>query len=201
MSISVIVPVLNEAEYLDTLLRQFRGEEVIVAVDRKTTDGSDAVAKEHGAKVVYCDGDLSAARNLGASYATGEWLLHTDADVIYWSWSPCRDIEAWLKEHPDTLAAAGRVKQVEENVHSLLREAIRTVIPVFFGHFHLIRKDVFEAVGGYSPRARCLFGWEDVDMAFKLLSKGIMIQQMPFTTVHRRKFNIRALDGTVLYRV
>lgn len=54
--ISIVIPTLNEAAYLSTLLdslktQTFRGFEIIVA-DANSTDRTREIALEHGARVV-----------------------------------------------------------------------------------------------------------------------------------------------------
>lgn len=87
-SVSVIVPVRNEAELLaDTLtslLEQMYPRakyEVIVALNG-CTDGSRAVAAQFPVRIVDCATEGKAAgRNAGAAVATGDLLLFVDADT------------------------------------------------------------------------------------------------------------------------
>lgn len=89
---SVIIPVYNQSEYLGTaiesaLSQTYPAYEVIV-VDDGSTDGSSAVAQSYGHRVRYLRQDnagVSAARNLGAEAATGDWLAFLDADDWYYS--------------------------------------------------------------------------------------------------------------------
>ncbi|MBN2567341.1 glycosyltransferase [Candidatus Woesearchaeota archaeon] len=82
--ISIIVPTLDEEEYLPKLLESvrhqtFRDYEIIVA-DAGSSDQTRAIARAYGAKVV--DGGMpGAGRNAGARAARGELLFFFDADV------------------------------------------------------------------------------------------------------------------------
>ena len=88
--ISIIVPVYNAECYLkrciDSLLTQTVQDMQIILVDDESTDGSWAVAQhyaEHEACVEayrQMHAGQSAARNLGMTYAKGDFIAFVDAD-------------------------------------------------------------------------------------------------------------------------
>lgn len=84
--LSVIIPTLNEEEYLPILLTEigkqnFKDYEIIVA-DGNSRDKTVEIAKGFGCKIVR--GGLPAkARNEGARAASGDIFLFLDADNIY----------------------------------------------------------------------------------------------------------------------
>lgn len=82
--ISIIVPTLNEEEYLPHLLESiqkqtFTDYEVIIG-DAGSKDGTKAIAEKYGAKVVK-GGMPAVGRNSGAKVATGDFFFFFDADV------------------------------------------------------------------------------------------------------------------------
>lgn len=89
---SVIIPVFNTEEYigecLDSVLRQTQKEFEIIVVDDGSTDGSLEVVKKYqkahkNILVVRQENKkLGAARNLGMSVATGEYLFFLDSDDL-----------------------------------------------------------------------------------------------------------------------
>lgn len=84
MRISIIVPTLNEEEFLPVLLesvkkQSFTDYEIIVA-DAGSTDRTAKIAKSYGARVVP-GGMPGPGRNRGAEVAEGEFLFFFDADV------------------------------------------------------------------------------------------------------------------------
>jgi (heptosyl)LPS beta-1,4-glucosyltransferase len=81
--ISVVVNVRNEAEALSKCLRSIKNlvDEIIV-VDMDSTDGSQEIAKNAGAKL-YSYRPMKfvePARNFALSKATGRWILLLDPD-------------------------------------------------------------------------------------------------------------------------
>lgn len=90
--VSVIIPVYNKCKYIETSLRSvleqsFRDLEVI-AVNDGSTDESLAVlnqlaeADERIRVLDIPNGGVSNARNVGLSYARGQWIQFLDADDL-----------------------------------------------------------------------------------------------------------------------
>lgn len=87
--VSVVIPTLNAGEELGWLLRKLQAQRAVrevevVVVDSGSSDGSPALAREWGAKVVEiapAEFTHSHARNLGADAATGDYLLFMVQDA------------------------------------------------------------------------------------------------------------------------
>lgn len=85
MTLSIIVPVLNEAPQLPLLLARLllliqHGHEVII-VDGGSVDGSAELAQDAGLTVVHATGGRAGQMNAGATHATGAVLLFLHADT------------------------------------------------------------------------------------------------------------------------
>lgn len=84
--LSIVVPTLNEENYLPRLLsclrkQSFKDFEVIVA-DAGSTDRTREIARAFGCKIV--EGGLPArGKNQGAKAAKGDLILFLDADVVF----------------------------------------------------------------------------------------------------------------------
>lgn len=82
--ISAVINVRNEAEALNKCLRSIKNfADEIIVVDMKSTDGSDQVAINAGAKVFPYNKILKfvePARNFAISKANGKWVLLLDPD-------------------------------------------------------------------------------------------------------------------------
>ncbi len=93
MSLSIIIPTKNEADYLPKLLESILNQKnvnlnqiPIIIADNNSTDDTITIAQEYGYKglqIKIIEGGLPAqARNNGAKVATTQWLWFIDADVI-----------------------------------------------------------------------------------------------------------------------
>jgi tetratricopeptide (TPR) repeat protein len=82
-TISLCMIVRDEEAVLGRCLASVAGAvDEIVVVDTGSTDRTAEIAREHGAKVLehaWTD-HFAEARNVGLEAATGDWILHLDAD-------------------------------------------------------------------------------------------------------------------------
>lgn len=95
--ISVVIPVYNGEKYLkealESVLNQFFKPYEVIVVDDGSTDRTADICKAFGEQVRYFKQEnqgSGAARNLGASKATGHYLAFLDADDL---WMP-----EWLRD-------------------------------------------------------------------------------------------------------
>ena len=84
--VSIIIPTLNEEEYLPRLLQsikeqKYKDYEIIVA-DAGSEDRTVKIAKESGCTVVK-GGNPAKGRNEGAKAAKGEIFMFVDSDVTF----------------------------------------------------------------------------------------------------------------------
>jgi glycosyltransferase involved in cell wall biosynthesis len=166
-SLSIIVPVLNEAEGLEAFLRHLRerapGAELVV-VDGGSKDGSAAAARslapELGLTVLEAPRGRAPQMNAGAAAASGEllWFLHADSRV------PAGAADA-IREALADPELAGGCFRLKIDCHSPIYRVSDTLgnlgvdrFQVALGdHGLFCRRKAFHAVGGYplevtSPR-------------------------------------------------
>lgn len=107
-SVSVIIPVINEEENIGKLLESLwksQPYEIIVA-DGGSTDRTLEIAKAAGARVIPSPRGRARQMNLGASVATGEFLLFLHADTFPPDIFPA--IVSGILKRPSTAAGAFR---------------------------------------------------------------------------------------------
>ena len=80
--VSIVIPTFNEADSIGHVLREFPAAyraDLIVA-DGGSTDGTQEIARAHGARVIDAGRGYGRACALGAQAATGEVIVFLDGD-------------------------------------------------------------------------------------------------------------------------
>lgn len=152
IKISVVIPTLNEAPYVDRALRSVarqHGPHEIIVADGGSTDATRERAAERATVLV---GDRGRARqmNAGAAVASGEVLLFLHADTQLPAYA-----FRWIRATLASSAAEAGLFRLRFDVETpLLRFyawCTRFPLPrIAFGDRALfVRRRVFEAVGGF----------------------------------------------------
>ena len=88
-TISVIIPVYNEEKYIARTLRCLRQQNTctpfeVIVCDNNCSDNSIVIARTYADRIV-CETKqgIACARNTGARYAQGDYLIFADADTRY----------------------------------------------------------------------------------------------------------------------
>jgi glycosyltransferase involved in cell wall biosynthesis len=193
MTLSIIIPTLNEEKYLPILLSQikkqnFKDYEIIVA-DAGSSDRTVEIAKSFGCKVVK--GGLPAkGRNEGVKFAKGEIFLFMDADNIY---LPDGFLEKVISEFKSrNLGVASFPIYPKGNfIDKICYFFYNKFVDIFQNwtafatNCVLIKREVFEKVGGFDEE---IFIGEDHDLAKRAakISKFGFIKTEPVLTSPRR---------------
>jgi glycosyltransferase involved in cell wall biosynthesis len=81
LPISVVIPTLNEAPRLKAALETVLWADEIIVVDGGSADGTAAIARRLGARVLTVAGrTIGEQRNAGIASARNHWILALDAD-------------------------------------------------------------------------------------------------------------------------
>jgi GT2 family glycosyltransferase len=199
VGLSVIIPTFNGGWVLQRTMEAIRAQEVpagtheIIVVDDGSTDGSiDGLEQWNGAAPLRLlqqpQRGRAAARNLGASEAAGHALLFLDADV----WAEPGLVAAHLAHHGEgkLVGVQGRWQEHPDTLNSLFMRA-RNLIPdttrrkrVGLSPYHVVTRnfsihaDAFRQCGGFDEAFRG-YGWEDIELAFRLVEAGVELRYEP----------------------
>jgi len=160
---SVVVPTYNEEKYIYRTLRALKNQTFtdfeLIVKDGRSRDRTLKIARKLANKVVSApDSSAADARNQGARYAEGEILVFMDADTFL----PPRALERFnkLMSQEDVVGVSCRkVPQSRNLLDRLLYEFVNlstfVSCKVGLGGAHgncmLVRRHVFERVGGFNP--------------------------------------------------
>jgi mycofactocin system glycosyltransferase len=207
--VSIIVPVYNRADDIRVCLESLlslnypKSKLEIIVVDDASIDNTTGVVRGYDVRLIVQSINLgqSAARNAGVQVSKGDIIGFIDSDCI-------ADPD-WLTElvtyfHDPRLALiGGYVDSVFSKSHLDRYEEVRSPLnmgkrpilgkdknTIFFVPTcnMLIRRDIYTQVGGLDERLRI---GEDVDLCWKLLSKGYRLMYVPKGRIkhkHRNRF-------------
>lgn len=188
--ISVIMPAYNAERFVqravESILRQTYTDYELIVVDDGSSDGTLAILQgyEQKGQLKLVRGNhegVGAAMNLAASHATRPWLavMHADDEALPHRLE--RQIEA-AQQNPDVVIWGTHAYHIneDEKVLGLSRFGPETrdqfeKIFMSGGHVNvlhptaMLRRDVFEKVGGYDSRFRCS---EDVELYMRMAHHG-----------------------------
>lgn len=190
--VSIVIPTYNRASLVSEAIRSALDQtyelcEVIV-VDDGSTDNTAEVVKAFGDRVRYVakpNGGVESAMNAGARVMTGEYLcflgdddllrpdvvaselammLSDSSTGLVYGWSEVRDTNGQLLDaiQPRYNRAPGVVPGVEELRHLGISNYIT-------GSATLIRREAFDAAGGFNPECRGMC--EDWDLWVRIASR------------------------------
>ena len=182
IDISVIVPAYNEEKYIGACLaaierQKFSGTYEIIVGDGHSTDRTQKIARDYGARVVEENfGTPSGGRYIAAKKARGRIFAFTSSDV-----QPCQD---WLQDIHDAFSdrkvawAVGSVRPLEGRFVEELGAIILNFFAAVLNRVGLAyvngdnvaaRADAYHKCGGFNPR---LMTSEDTDLGMRLMHQG-----------------------------
>ena len=180
---SIVIPAYNREALLPRALQSVLGQTMqdfeLIVVDEGSTDATARVVQDvEDPRVRYIHQENSgaaAARNNGASNATGRYLTFLDSDdeaMPHWLETLRLALESTGAEIVCCgLEKAGDGAEIEKKGRLLLPEELG---PMFFnavgkftnGGVFAMRTEVFEAVGGYTPELR---SGQHTELAMRLI--------------------------------
>ncbi|MDX1437023.1 MAG: glycosyltransferase [Anaerolineales bacterium] len=194
MLLSIIIPAYNEEKIIaDTVSRIRLALEAniadassweIIVCDNNSSDRTAAEASATGAAVLFePDNHISRARNTGAEYALGEWLLFIDADT-YPQPGTIADLLDIIHSG-DYLGCSSTIQvkggplwyRLNFEGNNLSMRLFKTCI----GLFVMTRADAFWDLEGFSTD---LYAFEDLDFVNRLKVYGHK-KGLRFTVLHR----------------
>lgn len=188
--ISIVIPVLNEAERVPGLLARLAGEGVsheVIVVDGGSTDATVLVAQTAGARVLRAPPGRGQQLAAGAATATGETLLFLHGDSRFPT-GGLAQIERALARDPDCLGGNFRLLFDGDTPFSRWLTGFYARIRargLYYGDSGVfVRRRVYDALGGIRP----IDLMEDYDFTRRLerLGRTCCIEDPPLVTSSRR---------------
>ena len=193
--VSIIVPAYNERKHIGDTIENlkkidYKKKEIIIVNDG-STDKTAEIAKKSGVRVVSVKkGGKARALNYAIQIARGEIIATVDADSY-----PEKDIllksvpffqnkkvvavttKIYVKNKKSLIA---KIQEIEYGMISWGRKVSEYIESIWAtpGPMSLYRKSVLKEVGGFDEKNAT----EDIEIAWRLLSKGYKIRMSPGKT-------------------
>lgn len=192
-TISIIIPTKNEGKYIGQTIAQFEtwlekfNLEIVVS-DANSTDNTASIVRQYRdawgerIKLVQSAGkqNIAIGRNLGAAAASGDILLHMDADVRIPNKEKFFSLVLARFENQQVVAATVPLWVYPEEsslpdklYHLFMNAVIRLSFPFGIylakGECQFVRRSMFERIGGYSEK---LVAGEDCNLFYRLHKEG-----------------------------
>lgn len=129
--LSLATIALDEAELIGGMLDSVAGlaDDVVIGIDNRTSDQTEAILKERGAQVFGFEwqDDFSAARNLSLERARGDWILVIDPDerLTEQGRDIVRDVLQRALPDIDGFSFMAQQCDMQGNVHALVKTSVR----------------------------------------------------------------------------
>lgn len=199
MTVSVIIPTLNEEAHLGEALRCARraGAHEIIVVDGGSTDCTRALARACAEVVVSAPCGRAAQMNAGAARASGDILLFLHADTLL----PGDGLEVVRRACRSPNVVGGRFDVELVPTTPLLRltavlinwrsriSRIATGDQAIF-----VRREIFERLGGYAEIPLM----EDVELSRRLKGSGRVACLRQRVTTSARRWQTHGVIKTIL---
>lgn len=208
--ISFVIPAWNEESVLGATLEALSAarkhlaepSEVIVA-DDGSTDRTEAIARQHGARVVSVrHRQISATRNAGAREAQGDMLIFIDADTIVSPEVVCAAVEAVR----GGAIGGGCAIRYSGRLPAYLRVLIPIEVwiagkmRIAFGCFLFCTRAAFDAVGGFDTK---IYATEEISFSRALHRQGrfVFLRERVSTSGRKLRTHSTLEWFVVMYRI
>lgn len=188
--ITLVLPTRDEAHNIGAFLESVPSPMPLVVVDAsrdETPDLIETLRPEH-TLVLREPGSVTEARQRGASAARTQWLLFSDADVIFprGYFERLGNLSGHAVYYGPKLSE-GRFRAYYRRIAMAQALSHACGIPAASGSNLLIRRDALERVGGFDLRLSCN---EDSEIVWRLRRAGYRVafrkDLAVYATDHRR---------------
>jgi rSAM/selenodomain-associated transferase 2 len=204
VTISVVMPVLDEAARIDASIDAVRAQPGIgelIVVDGGSADGTAERAAAHpGVEVIAAPRGRGSQLNAGAARARGEvlWFVHADVTL------PPRASEHVTRAlaRPQVVGGAFRTRHVAERAGGLTALALRLAdlrsrysrVP-YGDQAMFVRAAVFRELGGYPVQPLM----EDLELSRRLRRRGAVVIASAEVRVSGRRFEAAPLRAAACW--
>ncbi|MGW7510540.1 glycosyltransferase family 2 protein [Streptomyces massasporeus] len=206
MTLSIIIPTLNEEMYLGALLKSLLDQHLemnyeVIIVDASPNDLTTQTANRYADSISITVAkspvaDIGTQRNIGAHIASHEYLLFLDADVVLGDGVLHRCLTRLKPDELHIVSVRHRADHATTGVHItlifiyfLILLARLAGLPVTNGDYLLTNRRTFQSTGGF--KEGFLLG-EDTDFGVRACGLGARhsIEWRTFVIANSRRLSV-----------
>ncbi len=199
--ITIVLPTKNESGNIRAFLDSLPAAVALIVVDAGSDDTRAIIATSRcgPTRIIADQGNIAAARQLGAMQAKTQWVLFTDADMIFDS-DYFRRLEAIEPDQGVGAIIGAKLSQRRYRAYykcfSLwLRVLCAVRLPAGSGSNLLVRRKVFQQVGGFDLQLSCN---EDSELTWRIHRRGFGVRFEESLKVYENDH--RRLDAGLFYK-
>ncbi|MGI9212285.1 MAG: glycosyltransferase [Methylococcaceae bacterium] len=188
--ITVVVPTRNEARNIPLFLASLPETCHLIVVDTSDDNTPELIRinRPNRTRILRQQSNIPEARQAGAELATTEWLLFTDADVVFPTgyFNCLKSYDTYDCIYGSKLSTT-RYKQYYRYFAYAQHLSHRIGIPAATGSNLLVKRNIVSDVGGFDPNLVCN---EDSELVWRIKKAGYTVCYAPglavLATDHRR---------------
>ena len=204
-SLSIVIPTLNEEDYLPQLLRSIQAQSVqpleVIVADAGSIDQTQSIAAAYGARVVR-GGLPGVGRNAGALEAKGDVIFFLDSDVVLQDVNYLESALSQLSNRSLDFATSD-VLPVDSGVSDLLLHKAYNAYARLWGNVYahapgfciMVRKTLHEAIDGFDETVVYAEDYDYTRRAGKVGRFGFIDGVCLYVSTRRQKKGWKGLDG------
>lgn len=214
-NLSVIVVVHNRASELQKCLeaiQKYVAEGELIIVDDHSVEDVRAIVERFKARYFYQprrEGP-AFARNLGAQHATGNILMFVDADVVVHpnalrivkeEFQNNADLSALFGSYDDEPACLDFWSSFKNMLHHYVHQVSSPDAVTFWAGCGAIRKQAFEAIGGFDAVRYPTASVEDIELGVRMTQRQYKIRLVKrLQAKHLKKWTMSSMIRTDIFR-
>ena len=213
--LSVIVPVYNGTDDLQKCLAALAASHSsafdVLVVDDGSTEPVEPVAHAYGFGYIRLDGPQgpARARNLGAAYVNGHYLVFVDADVCVHRDTLARfaaafiadpTVDALVGTYDEAPTAPNFLSQYKNLFHHYVHQSCDGEIRTFWSGCGAIRRELFLTCGGFDMQRYRRPAIEDIELGTWLSAAGHrIVLDSRIQATHLKRWTLWSLLKTDIF--
>lgn len=204
-NVSIIIPMYNASGHIERCLssisKQTTKDFEVLLIDDCSMDDTIQKAQKYPFRIIKLERRLTPAqvRNYGVKNASGDILIFIDADVVLEPDSIAKitrlisgpDTDAVSAIYTENIPDVDFFSRLQNSILIYRYKKLPVSTDITCSFFCAIKRDAFEAIGGYNEK---MSYYEDIELGKRLSKKGYRCKFDPgLKVMHLKRYNYSGL--------